>query len=151
MPAHFESLGISFQYPENWRLDDSDALLGRRSVTIYSPGGAFWSVAVHPGSAHPKKITKAIVDALRKEYDSVEVEEIEEKVGNRSLRGYDIAFYCLDLTNTAKIRSVYDDSYVYTVYWQAEDREFDALTHVFDAITLTFVNGLSQHTSSEGE
>ena len=41
MPARFDKLGISFQYPENWTLDDSDALLGRKSVTVYSPGGRF--------------------------------------------------------------------------------------------------------------
>ena len=28
MPAHFDRLGISFQYPDNWTLDDSDALFG---------------------------------------------------------------------------------------------------------------------------
>ena len=48
MPAQFDSLGISFQYPENWTLDDSDALLGRKSITVYSPGGAFWAVVIIP-------------------------------------------------------------------------------------------------------
>ena len=67
MPAHFDSLGISFQYPDNWTLDDSDALLGRKSVTVYSPGGAFWSVAIHSEAAEPAepaKLAAAIVDAL---------------------------------------------------------------------------------------
>ena len=59
MPAHFDSLGISFQYPDNWTLDDSDALLGRKSVTVYSPGGAFWSVAIHSGTADPAKLAAA--------------------------------------------------------------------------------------------
>ena len=27
MPARFDKLGISFQYPENWTLDDTDAVL----------------------------------------------------------------------------------------------------------------------------
>ena len=41
MPARFDSLGISFQYPDNWTLDDSDARLGRKSVTVYGPEGPF--------------------------------------------------------------------------------------------------------------
>ena len=78
MPAQFKGLGISFQYPENWKLDDSDARLGRKSVTVYSPGGAFWSVTIHSGSTDPAKLTQAVVAAMREEYDSLEAEEVTE-------------------------------------------------------------------------
>ena len=59
MPAEFNNLGISFQYPDNWTLDDSDARLGRTSVTVYGRGGAFWSMAIHAGAAgtRPKSPT----------------------------------------------------------------------------------------------
>jgi hypothetical protein len=146
MPKCFDSLGISFQYPDNWRLDDFDALLGRKSVTVFSPGGAFWSVAVHSGSADPEKLTKAVVDTLRKEYDSLEVDSIVEDVAGHELTGYDLAFYCLDLTNTAKVRSVRADYSIYTVYCQAEDREYVQLDRVFQAMTVTFLNSLRDKT-----
>jgi hypothetical protein len=149
MPARFESLGISFQYPENWKLDDSDALLGRKSVTVYSPGGAFWSVAIHTSTAKPEKLTKAVIDTLRKEYDSLEIEKVEETVVRHELSGYDLAFYCLDLTNTAKIRTTRDDCSVYTIYCQAEDREFEQLKDVFQAITITFLNSLNSKVEGE--
>ena len=58
MPATFEKLGISFQYPENWTLDEQDALAGRKSVTVYSPGGAFWTVAVHSKAADPAELAR---------------------------------------------------------------------------------------------
>jgi hypothetical protein len=133
MPATFQGLGISFQYPDNWTLDDSDALLGRKSVTVYSPGGAFWSVTIHSGSADPAKSAAAVVDAMKHEY---------ETMAGRRLTGYDLAFYCLDLTNSACVRSLRVGHSTYTVFWQAEDRELNLVKRVFQAITTTFLSSL---------
>jgi hypothetical protein len=141
MPATFNSLGISFQYPDNWTLDDSDAILGRKSVTVYSPGGAFWSVTIHSGT-DPAKPAAAVVDAMKLEYEGLEVQEAEDMVAGRTLAGYDLAFYCLDLTNTARVRSLLAGHRTYTVFCQAEDREFERVGRVFDAITTTLLASL---------
>ena len=142
MPALFNSLGISFQYPDNWTLDDSDAVLGRKSVTVYSPGGAFWSVAIQPGTADPAKVAAAVVDVMRREYEGLEVEPNDERVGDYDLVGYDLSFYCLDLTNTAQVRSLRVAHSTYTIYWQAEDREYARLDRVFQAITMSLLSSL---------
>jgi hypothetical protein len=142
MPAHFDSLGISFQYPDNWTLDDADALLGRKSVTVFSPGGAFWSVAIHPASADPAKLVAAVVDALRQEYEGLEAEEVEEKIAGYDLSGFDLAFYCLDLTNTAHVRGLKTSHAVYTICCQAEDMEYERVKRVFQAISITFLGSL---------
>ena len=142
MPARFDKLGISFQYPENWTLDDSDALLGRKSVTVYSPGGAFWSVAIHSGSAAPAKLAAAVVEAMTKEYPGLEVDEAHETVAGHDLIGYDLAFYYLDLINTALVRSLRVGPTTYTVFCQAEDREFEKLEMVFWAMTTSLLSGL---------
>ena len=144
MPAKFDSLGISFQYPDNWTLDDSDALLGRKSVTVYSPGGAFWSVAIHSGSADPAKLAAAAVEAMRETYEGLEAEPIEETMADRHLTGYDLAFYCLDLTNTAQVRSFRVGHTCYTVHCQAEDREFQQVGRVFQAMTTTLLASLHE-------
>jgi hypothetical protein len=143
MPAQFDSLGISFQYPDNWTLDDSDALLGRRSVTVYSPGGAFWSVAIQSGSADPHKLNEVVVATLKKEYDSLEIDEAEETVAGHELTGYDLAFYCLDMTNTAMVRSARIAHTTYTIFCQAEDREFEQVKNVFRAMTTSLLSGLA--------
>jgi hypothetical protein len=143
MPARFDKLGISFQYPDNWTLDDSDALLGHRAVTVYSPGGAFWSVAIHSGSMQPAKLAAAVVEAMKKEYAWLEAEEAEETVAGRALLGYDLTFYYLDLTNTAWVRSVRLGSTAYTIYCQADDREFNQIQRVFQAMTISLLNGLN--------
>jgi hypothetical protein len=142
MPAQFNSLGISFQYPDNWTLDDSDALLGRRSVTVFSPGGAFWSIALQPDTAEPKTAAATVVDTLKQEYQGLEAELVEESVAGHDLVGYDLAFYCLDLTNTAHIRALRIAHTTYTIYCQAEDREYQQVKRVFEAMTLTLLNSL---------
>jgi hypothetical protein len=142
MPAEFNKLGISFLYPDNWALDEEDALAGRRSVTVYSPGGAFWSVSVHPHSTHPLNMAKAAVDAMRAEYAGVEVEEAEEIIAGRETIGFDLSFYYLDLINSASVRSLRTDQATYTVFCQAEDHEFDQLQPVFLAITTSLLSNL---------
>ena len=142
MPAHFAKLGISFQYPENWTLDDSDAVLGRKSVTVYSPAGAFWSVAIYSGSAVPAKMASAVVDAMREEYEGLESVKVEKVVAGHELVGYDLNFYCLDLTNTAQVRSLQIAHTTYTIFCQAEDREFERIGRVFGAMTTSLVNSL---------
>ena len=147
MPHTFDRLGIRFQYPDSWRLDDAEAVAGEQSVTVTNPGGgAFWTVAVHPKSAEPEKLVKAARRAMKEEYDSLESEWVEETVADQALVGYDFNFYCLDLTSTAIVRSLRGPLATYTVLYQAEDREFEEVRRVFEAITLTFLRGLGELT-----
>ncbi len=142
MPQQFDRLGISFQYPDNWTLDEEDAISGSQSVTVYSPGGAFWSVALHPQSADPGDMARAALDAMQEEYEEVEVEEVQDDLGGQSLTGFDLNFFYLDLTNTAQIRSLKTDQLVLTIFCQAEDHDFVGLGRVFQAITASLLAGV---------
>ena len=142
MPARFNRLGISFQYPDNWTLDDADAILGRHTVTVYSPGGAFWSVAIHSGSAEPDKLVVAAAEAMKQEYEGLEAEMARETVAGHELLGCNLAFCCLDLTNTAWIRSLRIAQSTYMVFCQAEDREFEQVENVFRAMTTSLLSEL---------
>ncbi len=143
MPAKYEKLGIAFQYPENWTLDEEDAISGRGSVTVYSPGGGFWTVALHPESADPSKLAQAAVDAMKGEYEGLEVEEAREDLAGHELSGFDLNFFYLDLTNTARIRSFRGDNGTYTIFWQAEDRELANIQRVFEAMTISLLANVS--------
>ena len=142
MPAKFEKLGIAFQYPDNWTLEEEDAQVGRGSVTVYSPGGAFWSVTVHPQDVDPDDLARAAVDAMKDEYDEIEAERAAETIAGHRMIGYDLNFYCLDLTSTACVRSLRTRRATYTVFCQAEDRDFDELRAVFQAITASLLDGI---------
>jgi len=144
MPAKFHRLGFRFEYPENWTLDEQDAVAGQRSVTVCSPGGAFWSVAEHPRSAEPERLARAAVDAIQQEYQEVEVEAAQDMVAGREMSGYDMHFFYLDLLNSASVRCLRTRRTTYTVFYQAEDRDFEKLHLVFLAITTSFINGLKE-------
>lgn len=142
MPARYERLGIAFQYPENWQLDEQDALLGEQSVGVYSPGGAFWCVAMQPAGVEPKAAADAALATLRNEYE-LDAEDAQETVGRRELVGYDVNFYYVDLTNTAYIRAFRTPSTTWLILCQAEDRDLPAVEPVFRAMTASLIQSLT--------
>jgi hypothetical protein len=139
MPAVFDKLGIRFQYPENWILDEQEALEGNRSVSVISPGGAFWSIVLHEADTDLNELAATAVATLKEEYADSEAHVVSEQIGGRELAGYDLNFFCLDLTNTALIRSFRTATASCLVLCQAEDREFKELAAVFRAITTSLL------------
>ncbi len=139
MPAVYDKMGISFQYPENWELDERDAIEGERGVTVYSPGGAFWSVLLQSVEVDPGDAADTALAALRKEYQDLDVEPIEETIAGRSMQGFDANFYYLDLTNTAYIRAFRTSDACYLILCQAEDRELATIDAVFRAMTTSLL------------
>lgn len=135
MTAFYDKLGIQFQYPENWTLDEDEALEGEQSVSVYSPGGAFWSVMVRPPSQAPEELVEAVLRTMKQEYDELDAEAVEESIGELHWVGCDLNFYCLDLTNTAAVRGVRTPRSTLLVLWQATDRELDEVEAVFQAMT----------------
>jgi len=135
-------MGIAFQYPDDWTLDDSGVSPGAGSVAVTSPGGAFWSVSCRNGPQTPAESVAEVVKAMQAEYRDLESVEIEELAGGRRLIGYDLAFFCLDLTSTARVRSLRVGRTTYTIFYQAEDREFEKLERVFAAITASLLGSL---------
>lgn len=143
MPQVFAKHGISFLYPDNWVLDEQAAEGEAESATVYSPGGAFWSVSVHPASAEPDKLAEAAVAAMRAEYSGLEHESTYQLMSGYKVHGYDLAFYYLDLTNSAFVRCFRTPVATYVLFYQAEDRELRQIERVFEAITKSFLGSLS--------
>jgi hypothetical protein len=139
MPAIFDKLGIRFLYPENWTLDEQDAMDGESAVTIYSPEGAFWSVMLHPKSVDPHELTLAALNAMKAEFTDFEAEPASETVEGIELTGFDMNFYCLDLTNTALVRGFRGRESTVIILYQAEDRDFATIEPVFRAITISLL------------
>jgi hypothetical protein len=139
MPAVYEKLGIRFQYPENWTLDEVEALEGNNSVAVYSPGGGFWSIMIHPPEASPEDLVEAALNVMRQQYDELDAESVAETLAGRRLVGYDMNFFYLDLTSTALVRSFATERAAYVVFCQADDREFADIELVFRAITASLL------------
>ncbi|HZZ26846.1 MAG TPA: hypothetical protein VFE46_02470 [Pirellulales bacterium] len=145
MPAVFDKLGIRFQYPDNWKLEADDVSPGRQTISVYSPGGAFWTVMLHPPEVDPAELARTALVAMQKEYDELDSEPAREAIGATELIGFNLNFYCLDLTNTAWIRAGGNRSAMFLVICQAEDHEFEEVSAIFRAMTASLLAANNRH------
>ena len=139
MSATYDKLGLQFMYPENWEIMDEDAQSEPRSVTIQNETGAFWSITVYESPVDTEEIAELALEVLREEYEELEVEAIEEQIGSVNSRGFDVQFYVQQLVAAARIRTFLHDGQTVLLLCQAEDREFDRLHEVFQAMTLSLL------------
>jgi hypothetical protein len=135
---HFERFGLAFDYPDNWSVDTDDAADRFATVTVYSPEGAFWSVSGHAPGGDPQDLAAAVVAQMRREYQELDSEPAADTIAGCTLEGFDMNFYCLDLTNTAQVRTLETPGAVYLIFCQAEDREWERVAPVFGAMTTSF-------------
>jgi hypothetical protein len=138
----FNRFGLAFDHPDNWVVETDDSEERYAAVTVYSPGGAFWSISGHAAGGDASMLASAVVDQMRDEYRELDCEPGEESIGDRVLTGFDLNFYCLDLTNTARIRTLTTPGAIYLIICQADDREWDSVAPVFAAMTTSFVASL---------
>jgi hypothetical protein len=138
----FNRFGLAFDYPENWSVDTEDSQGRYATVTVSTPEGGFWSVSGHAPGGDPAALTRAVLGQMRQEYQDLDSEPAAEQVAGRSLTGVDMNFYCLDLTNTAQVRTLETPGAIYLLICQAEDREWARMAPVFAAITASFVAAL---------
>lgn len=139
MPALYDKSGLRFQYPENWKLEEDEPRPGQNAATVYSPGGAFWSVAVRSPLADPRKLIAEAVEAMREEYSAVEADQTTEFISGFEAVGCNLSFFYLDLISTSSVRCIRTQKATYLIYCQAEDQEFEVLEPVFRAMTYSLL------------
>ncbi len=137
MAAVFDRFGIRFSYPENWRLEEEEAIEWPRSVSVESPIGAFWNLMVHPAGTDIEEVAQVTLDALRGEYEQAEFQPVWDKIEGRPVKGFDVQFFFLDLVIEAQVRAFALEAATVVVLCQGEDRDFQQLEAVFQAMTLS--------------
>ena len=144
----YDDLGVRFIYPTNWIVQTETWDKGTYGISVDSPEGSFWSVAIFPKDADLDEAAKNILSQLHAEYDEIEENEIERVVADCVLDGYEINFFYLDLTSTAQALKFEDGERGYVVFWQTCDRlaitgESLSRVDVFDVMTHTLVCNLT--------
>ncbi len=147
MPSVFEQVGLRFEYPENWALDEAseDRI---EQVVVSSPNTAFWQLTKYPHDGDSNVELESLFDealaALRTEYQDMETEPAGNLVvEGRQLIGFDVGFICLDLTNTCWLRGFQTDEATYLLLCQAEDVEFAQVSPVFQAMLASLLRHLA--------
>ncbi len=141
MPATFDKFGIQFLYPENWALEEQETADGENFVTVTSPSprDGFWTIMLAPRNVEPRQLSLTAMQTIKQEYEDFEAEPVSDSIAGTDLTGFDLNFYCLDLTNTAVVRGFRLRSASCVIVWQAEDRDYAALEPVFKAITTSLL------------
>ncbi len=143
MPATFDQLGLCFEYPDNWSVDQGEDVDANQQVVVSSPHTAFWQLSKHPAGTDLEPLFDEVLAALRSEYQEIEVELEDEVVEGYSITGFTVNFFYLDLTNTCWLRGIVTESANYLLVCQAEDREFAQVELVFRAMLASVLRNLS--------
>ncbi len=140
MPAQFDQYGLRFAYPDNWQVESATEG-GELVITVTSPAPqtAFWSLSVYRDMLDLLELIDGVIEALRTEYPDLEAEAVHDEIAGTILRGSDVSFICLDLTNTTFIRAWHKGASTYLLMAQAEDRELTIAQPVFRAMTTTLL------------
>ena len=142
MPAAFDKWGIHFDYPDNWSVDEQGDEENPQ-VVIAAPETAFWHLSKHPRAVDLETLFDEALAAMRTDYKEMEVSPAEDQIEGRPLGGFDVNFYCLDLTITTWLRGFQTDEATFLLMCQAEDRELRTTGPVFRAMWTSLFRGLS--------
>ena len=89
--------------------------------------------------ATPEELIAEVVQAMDKEYDSLETKNVSQSIAGIDVVGCDMDFICIDFVVTAQVRVVYAGQRTLLVMAQAESRVFDENELVFHAITHSLI------------
>lgn len=138
MPAQFDSFGVRFLYPDNWKVADRQEDEGDQGTTLDLPSGGFVSLELAQADQIENLIDQ-VVATISAEYEDLEREELTLEVLPEGTPVTDLRFYYLDLLIVSRlvVLSLGDraiDGNLLVVQMQAESRDFDKNEPVFAAI-----------------
>jgi len=122
MSAEFSDSGISFQYPDDWRLEREELSNGW-SVTVQSPGTAFFLLCLREDNPDSSDLAEQALDDMAEVYPDLESELGMSRIAGRNATGHDIRFFSFDLTNSCWTRSFNTPAGTILVMTQVNDLE----------------------------
>lgn len=142
--ATYSRSGVFLAYPKNWTLEEDSDEDAKINLTLLSPNTAFWTLIVYAERLDLEHAVSQVVEALRAEYPELETHASAEEIVGETLSGQDATFFCLDLTNTVRVRARHAGETTQVILCQSEDRELEEVDLVFQAITQSLLMGPPQ-------
>lgn len=140
MTASYNKEGIRFSYPENWELSEERGDLGYPLTVSVARDSAFWSVVVYNDVRDTNDLCQQALKVMQsEEYIDFESWPTSRQIGERDLAGIRMHFYCLDFLVASCLLGVNLAGRTLLFQYQAEDREFEGLLPVFDAMATSLL------------
>lgn len=133
MPQEYQRDGVSFRYPDDWRLAREENEDGW-TVLLQSPGTAFVTLTCDRSGSTVEEVAGVALEALQEDYPGLESEPQVDSLAGQMAVGHDIQFISLDLTNSCWTRSLYSDEGTLLLLCQTNDLEIEQYEPVMRAI-----------------
>lgn len=143
-PGIYRGMNLQFRYPENWTISEETEEGQTISVTAESPDSAFFAINRYRDSRGPQQVLDEAVQAMKSDYDEVEMEDASMEINKQIYPAQLIRFYYLDLLVTCHFIAIQNGKETLLIHSQAEDRDFDRLQMVFKAMSQTLIESLAK-------
>jgi len=134
MDQTYDAHGIRFRYPSHWELSE-EQVDNEISITVASGETSFWSIILFLDGLRPEELIESALSVFRDEYDDIDDYEVEAEICNRRCVARDIEFVCMELINSAFLRSFKTEPFSVLVLYQGTDHELKQ--------TKSFLEGIS--------
>ncbi len=134
MDQQYTGEQVNFRYPADWQLLEEDRS-GEKSLTLTGPGTVFWSLTLLPQRLDPGDVLQAALAAFREDYPELDIygsPSVEDKAAEQTA---EVGFMCLELTNSAFLKSFRTEELTALVLYQATDSELEQFREELEAIT----------------
>ena len=133
MESMYRGNGIQFRYPDCWELSE-EAGEGATTVSVHTDETAFWSITVMPERPPIDELLKSVRETFEQEYEERDFHEVEEAVSAYDTVGFDVEFVCLELINTAVVRTFRTGRFSIVILFQGYDGELIQVREEFEKI-----------------
>ena len=120
----YNDLNVRFLYPNNWTVQTQTWDRGTYGITVDSPDGSFWSLAIFPPEVNLDNAAEELIKEIQIEYDEMDKHEVKRCVADYVLEGIEIDYFCLDVACSVQALKFKDEERGYVVFWQTGDRMF---------------------------
>ncbi len=94
MPTNFSESGLSFQYPENWKLEH-DEIENGWLATVLTPDTSFFMLCCRDDCPTAAELADEALEDLRESYPQLEAEPGSSTIAGRVAHGHDVRLFPL--------------------------------------------------------
>lgn len=135
----FSGHGVRFEYPDIWEVA-VDETEGDVIVTVTVTETCFWLLRILRSCPTPPEVIESCLTGFREEYDEVEETTPDTSLCDLPAAAADVSFVCMDLLNSAALRSVRSLNHTLLVWWQSSQSELEEAQAIFDHMTASVSN-----------